>query len=203
MRSRGAAVRAIALALAVLALANPSFTKEDREPLTSVVVVVVDKSPSQSLGDRAAQTEAARAALAERLGRIAGLEVRFVEAGEADGETDGTRLFSALGAALADVPPDRVAGAIFITDGRVHDVPAEVATLGFTAPVHALITGRRDERRPPGGADHGAAFRHRRSVANHCLPGRGSGRALAARADHRPPRRRNGGKSHRRGPAIP
>jgi hypothetical protein len=146
VRSRGAAVRAVALALAVLALANPSFTKEDREPLTSVVVVVVDKSPSQTLGDRAAQTEVARAALAERLGRITGLEVRFVEAGEADGETDGTRLFSALGAALADVPPDRVAGAIFITDGRVHDVPAEVATLGFTAPVHALITGRRDER---------------------------------------------------------
>jgi hypothetical protein len=146
VRSRGAAVRAVALALAVLALANPSFTKEDREPLTSVVVVVVDKSPSQTLGERAAQTEAARAALAERLGRIAGLEVRFVEAGEADGETDGTRLFSALGAALADVPPDRVAGAIFITDGRVHDVPAEVATLGFNAPVHALITGRRDER---------------------------------------------------------
>jgi hypothetical protein len=146
VRSRGAAVRAIALALAVLALANPSFTKEDREPLTSVVVVVVDKSPSQTLGDRAAQTEAARAALAERLGRIAGLEVRFVEAGEADGETDGTRLFSALGAALADVPPDRVAGAILITDGRVHDVPTEVASLGFTAPLHALITGRRDER---------------------------------------------------------
>ena len=33
-----------------------------------------------------------------------------------------------------------------ITDGRVHDVPAEVAALGFNAPVHALITGRRDER---------------------------------------------------------
>jgi hypothetical protein len=146
VRSRGAWVRAIALALAVLALANPSFTKEDREPLTSVVVVIVDKSPSQNFGDRTAQTEAARAALQERLSKIAGLETRFVEAGEADGETDGTRLFSALSAALADVPPDRVAGAIFITDGRVHDVPAEAAALGFTAPVHALITGRVDER---------------------------------------------------------
>jgi hypothetical protein len=146
VRSRGAAVRAVALALAVLALANPSLTKEDREPLTSVAVVVIDKSPSQNLGDRAAQTETARAALAERLGRIAALEVRFVEAGEADGETDGTRLFAALGAALADVPPDRVAGAIFITDGRVHDVPTDVTTLGFSAPVHALITGHRDER---------------------------------------------------------
>ncbi|HTS42327.1 MAG TPA: hypothetical protein VMH84_17510, partial [Xanthobacteraceae bacterium] len=146
VRSRGAGVRAVALALAVLALANPSFTKEDRDPLTSVVVVVVDKSPSQSLGDRAAQTETARAQLAERLGHIPGLEARFVEAGEADGETDGTRLFGALGAALADVPPDRVAGAIFITDGRVHDVPTDATTLGFTAPVHALITGKRDER---------------------------------------------------------
>ena len=146
VRSRGAWVRSIALALAVLALANPSFTKEDREPLTSVVVVVVDRSPSQNFGDRASQTEAARAALQERISKIAGLEARFVEAGEADGETDGTRLFSALSAALADVPPDRVAGAIFITDGRVHDVPAEAATLGFTAPVHALITGKSDER---------------------------------------------------------
>src|SRR5437016_5903856 len=146
VRSRGAAVRALALALAVLALANPSFTKEDREPLTSVVVVVVDKSPSQTLGDRAAQTEAARAAVTQRLSRIQGLEVRTVEAGAADGETDGTRLFSGLSAALADVPPDRVAGAVLITDGRVHDVPAEAAQLGFTAPVHALITGRPGER---------------------------------------------------------
>src|SRR5439155_17195456 len=72
--------------------------------------------------------------------------VRFVEAGQADGETDGTRLFTALSAALTDVPPDRVAGAILITDGRVHDVPGEVAALGFAAPVHALITGHKDER---------------------------------------------------------
>jgi hypothetical protein len=92
------------------------------------------------------QTESARAALAERLGRIPGLEVRFVEAGQADGETDGTRLFTALSAALSDVPQDRVAGAILITDGRVHDVPGDVAALGFSAPVHALITGHKDER---------------------------------------------------------
>jgi hypothetical protein len=33
-----------------------------------------------------------------------------------------------------------------ITDGRVHDVPADAGSLGFSAPVHALITGHRDER---------------------------------------------------------
>ena len=145
-RSRGAFVRAGALALFVLALANPSLTREDRDPLTSVAIVVVDKSASQEFGERTKQTEAVRAALAERLGRLPNLEVRFVEAGESGGETDGTRLFSALNAALADVPHERVAGAIFITDGRVHDVPADAATLGFAAPVHSLITGRPNER---------------------------------------------------------
>ncbi len=60
-RSRGWAVRALALALMVLALANPSFTREDREPLSSVVAVVVDKSPSQNFGDRAASRPRPRA----------------------------------------------------------------------------------------------------------------------------------------------
>jgi hypothetical protein len=111
-----------------------------------VAAVVVDKSASQDFGDRQKETEAARAAVADQLGRIKGLEVRVVEAGQSDGETDGTRLFSALSSTLADVPPDRVAGAIMITDGRVHDVPSDAAALGFAAPVHALITGRKDER---------------------------------------------------------
>jgi hypothetical protein len=145
-RSRGAAVRTLALALIALALANPSFTREDRDPLTSVAVVVVDKSPSQNFGDRTAQTEAARAKILDALHRIPGLEVRVIEAGEADGETDGTRLFTALNSTLADVPSDRFAGVIMITDGRVHDVPADAGSLGFSAPVHALITGHADER---------------------------------------------------------
>ena len=145
-RSRGAVVRALALALVVLALANPSLTREDRDPLSSVAVVVVDKSPSQNFGDRARQTAEARAAIVGRLSRIPGLDVRVIEAGQSDGETDGTRLFTALGSALADVPSDRVAGAIMITDGRVHDVPADAGALGFAAPIHALITGSKDER---------------------------------------------------------
>ncbi len=144
-RSRGALVRAIAMAMMVLALANPSFTREDREPIPSVAAVIVDKSPSQDFGDRRAQTDATRAALVERLNRIPGLEVRVSEAAAADGETDGTRLFSALSSTLADVPPDRIAGAVLITDGRVHDIPADAAALGFAAPLHALVTGRANE----------------------------------------------------------
>ena len=144
-RSRGAVLRAIALGLMVLALANPSFTREDRDPIPSVVAVIVDKSPSQDFGDRNKQTEDVRKALVDRLNHIPGLEVRVAEAGQADGENDGTRLFSALNSTLADVPTDRIAGAIMITDGRVHDVPADAAALGFAAPLHALITGHKDE----------------------------------------------------------
>ncbi len=144
-RSRGAWIRVIALLLMVLALANPSLTREDRDPIPSVAAVIIDKSPSQDFGDRNAQTAAAQAQMVERLKKIPGLEVRVAEAGAADGETDGTRLFSALSSTLADVPPDRIAGAVLITDGRVHDVPADVAALGFAAPLHALITGHANE----------------------------------------------------------
>jgi hypothetical protein len=145
-RARGWAVRVTALALIVLALANPSFTREDREPLSSVVAVIVDKSPSQNFGTRNQETAKAQEQLVDTLKKIKGLEVRVVDAGQADGETDGTHLFGALQSALSDVPVDRVAGAFMITDGRVHDIPANVGAIGFQAPLHALITGHKDER---------------------------------------------------------
>ena len=110
-RARGWAVRVTALALIVLALANPSFTREDREPLSSVVAVIVDKSPSQNFGTRNQETAKAQEELVDTLKKIKGLEVRVVDAGQADGETDGTKLFGALSSALSDVPTDRVAGA--------------------------------------------------------------------------------------------
>src|ERR1700731_4266045 len=81
--------------LLLLALANPSFTREEREPLSSVVAVVIDKSPSQNFGERTRETAQAQAALVDSLKTIKGLEGRVVEAGQADGETDGTRLFGA------------------------------------------------------------------------------------------------------------
>src|SRR6202007_2927502 len=145
-RAPGAAGGVAALALIVLALSNPSFTREDREPLTSVAAVIVDKSPRQNFGKRTQETAKAQEALVDSLKKIKGLEVRVVDAGQADGETDGTHLFGALSSALSDVPGDRVAGAFLITDGRVHDIPASTAAIGFQAPLHALITGHKDER---------------------------------------------------------
>src|SRR4051794_31905454 len=145
-RARGAAVRVAALAPVLLALANPSFTPREREPLSSVAAVVIDKSPSQGFGERTHETAQAQEALVNSLKQIKGLEVRVVEAGQADGETDGTKLFGALSSTLSDVPTDRVAGGSRLPGAGAPDIPATPAALGFTAPVHALVTGRKDER---------------------------------------------------------
>ena len=55
-------------------------------------------------------------------------------------------MFSALSQALGDVPPERFAGAVLITDGQVHDVPKSAESLGFNGPLHVLLTGKDSER---------------------------------------------------------
>ncbi|MFC4172218.1 hypothetical protein ACFOYU_09130 [Microvirga sp. GCM10011540] len=145
--SRGpvAILRAIALGMILLALANPALVQEEREKVKDIVAVVIDRSTSQTLGDRREMTDQVRAELERRFGSVADVEPRYIEADDGGGD-DGTRLFAALSNGLADVPPDRLAGVIFVTDGVVHDIPPSIDALGFKAPLHALITGRPDER---------------------------------------------------------
>ncbi|WP_157016998.1 glutamine amidotransferase [Mesorhizobium xinjiangense] len=143
---RGSVLRSAALAALALALINPVFLEEEREPLKSVVALVVDRSQSQEIGERGQTTDEAVEELKAQLGRFGQFDLREVEAGQAGGSDDGTqtRLFGALENALRDVPPSRVAGAIMVTDGQVHDVPANMS--GLNAPLHALITGEEGER---------------------------------------------------------
>jgi hypothetical protein len=146
-RRRGAILRALAFALILGALVNPQLRREEREALPSIVAVVLDQSASQSLGARRAETEAVRADLESRLAAFGNVELRWIRAGDTvTDESDGTELFRALSDGLADVPPERVAGVILVTDGQVHDVPADASGLGFRAPLHALVTGRENER---------------------------------------------------------
>ncbi len=143
---RGAVLRLVALAALAAALFNPVFLDESREPLKSVVALIVDRSPSQDIGERTRQTDEALAGLQQRLGRFNQFDVRVVEAGkpEAAEERTETRLFSALEGAFRDVPPSRIGGAIMITDGQVHDAPTGAPD--FHAPLHALITGHEHEK---------------------------------------------------------
>ncbi|MER8747876.1 hypothetical protein NKH57_01080 [Mesorhizobium sp. M1050] len=145
-RQRGSVFRFIALMALAAALFNPVFLNEEREPLKSIVALVVDRSQSQDIGDRTKQTDEALAGLQQRLGRFKQFDVRVVEAGksEAAEERTETRLFSALDGAFRDVPPSRIGGAIMITDGEVHDAPPGAPD--FNAPLHALITGNDHEK---------------------------------------------------------
>ncbi len=145
-RRRGTWLRALGLALVLAALTDPSLVREERNPLKDVVAVVLDRSASQNIGDRATQTDKARAGIEKARESLGNIEPRFVDGGGGDSGNDGTRLFSALNLALADVPPERVGGAILVTDGVVHDIPASAAALGFRAPLHVFVTGQEGER---------------------------------------------------------
>lgn len=135
-RARGAPLRALVFGLLLLALANPRLVEETRETRPDIALLVVDRSASTGVGNRAAQVEAARLGLEERIGRLADLELRTVEVPE--GGNQGTRLFTATERALADIPRARLAGVIALTDGQVHDVPAQSS---IEAPFHAVLPG--------------------------------------------------------------
>ena len=57
-------LRALAAAVVLGALANPSYQVEDRAPLSDIVLLVEDESASQRLSDRPDQTARAADALA-------------------------------------------------------------------------------------------------------------------------------------------
>ncbi|HVJ53931.1 MAG TPA: hypothetical protein VM689_15790 [Aliidongia sp.] len=146
-RARGTLWRALALAIVLLALADPSLVEELRQPQKDVALIVKDVSGSQAIGDRAAAADADVKYLQQKLSAYPDLEVRTIEAGDVppgSAGDPGTQLFGNVAHALADVPPQRVAGIAMVTDGQVHDVPP-ADRLPFTAPLHVLLDGHKDE----------------------------------------------------------
>ncbi len=149
LRAAGTGWRGVAAAAILLALVNPSLVEEDREPLKDVAAIVVDNSPSQSVGDRRQVMARALAAITERLkGEADTLEVRTItldhdNIGAAD---EGTRIIGPLARLLSDVPARRLAGIVVLTDGQIHDLPANPEAAGLPGPVHVLLTGERGER---------------------------------------------------------
>lgn len=138
--SRGQAPvsRGLVLLIALAALSNPALVEEEREPLTSVAALILDRSESMSFGQREAAAEAAFEALRTELAADPTLELRILES---ETDADGTRLIGALEGLMADVSRERVAGAILITDGQVHDIPDDTGRLADLGPIHGLVVG--------------------------------------------------------------
>ena len=141
---RGSILRGITAGLLLACLANPTIRQDEREQLTDIAVAIVDQSQSQNIGQRSTQTQKALADLKSRLAALGNTELRIanVTSGIETGG-DGTRLMTALGKAVSDIPKDRFAGAFLITDGQVHDVPQTLT--GLPAPIHSLISGSKTE----------------------------------------------------------
>ncbi|MCP5984786.1 hypothetical protein NL349_29480, partial [Klebsiella pneumoniae] len=79
-------------------------TNEEREPLSTIVPVIVDRSQSQDVQQRTAQTDQALANLRERLARFPRIEPRIVEVrNDENSDSPATNLFSALSASVSDV----------------------------------------------------------------------------------------------------
>ena len=130
--------RGLAGAALLAALANPSLVREAREPLTDIALVVTDDSRSMEIGGRAEAASAALGAVRAHAEADAGLDLVEIAGGRAE---DGTRLVDTIRAGLADIPRNRLAGVIVLSDGRVHDVPADPGSLALPAPLHHFATG--------------------------------------------------------------
>ncbi len=147
LKTRGAPFRALAFMALGIALANPVISQEDRAALPTTVAIIVDESQSQRLDAREQTTSETVEELRQKFERFGQFDLRVIESGRTETATTSTdtRLFEALRSVFRDVPPARIGGAVFVTDGQVHDLPAIDESLGFDAPLHALITGQEDE----------------------------------------------------------
>ncbi|AUG51687.1 hypothetical protein [Thalassospira marina] len=139
MRLRGGVWRAVMMALMLIGLLAPQFTDQSHEKLSDILLVLADRSESQNMGNRQAQTDQAIAELHREYDDDPDIDLRI----ENIPGTTQTDMFSALDRLLGGIPRERLAGVIMITDGQVHDVPA---SLKLNAPLHVLITGTQDER---------------------------------------------------------
>ena len=131
-------LRALTALVLLAALANPSLQEEDRAPLTDIVLLIVDESASQSLSDRAAQTAEAIAGIEAEVAALDNPELRILRFADAPDDA-GSLALTALAEAIAEEPRARIAGAMILTDGQVHDI--DLAPV-LPAPLHVLLTGR-------------------------------------------------------------
>lgn len=140
---KGWTYRSIAAAILLAALANPSFRQENRDPLNDIVLLVIDQTSSQQIGNRPGQIAAAVAALEGQIEGLENAELKTIVLNDAaHGSDAGTLLMAALVEATSDVARDRIAGAIIVTDGQVHDM---VLAPDFPAPVHVLLSGEKQD----------------------------------------------------------
>jgi hypothetical protein len=142
--ARGTVLRAAAFGVLLLWLAGPRLVQETYQGLPDVGLLVLDQTASMGVGNRTQLAEAAAHSLTQQVAKLPDLQLRTITVPE-NGD-QGTRLFSAIDQALADIPRARFAGTIAITDGQIHDLPAgKDATAPGGAPLNVLVPAKGEE----------------------------------------------------------
>lgn len=140
-RARGSLLRFLAGCSLLAALLDPSIVQEKRSYQKDIAIILTDHSPSQTIGNRDAETTRAVTELSDQLRKLEGLDVKVIDAGAgADTAEKGTELFAALKRGVADLPAARIASIFIVSDGQIHDVPNSFTDLAIDAPLHLLLS---------------------------------------------------------------
>ena len=142
VRAKGYILRTLTLLILIFSLLNPKIISENKVDIPDTVALIVDLSPSQEINDKHLLAQKMAKTIEDELKKNKNLEIRIKKI---DGK-NGTRVFQALSSLVGDIPRNRIAGAIIITDGQIHDVPKDMTTYNFKAPIHFLIAGNKEEK---------------------------------------------------------
>jgi hypothetical protein len=188
-RAKGALLRILAFAMLLAWLAGPRLVRETREALPDIGLLVIDRTASMQVNDRAALTDAAQTAIRDEARQFPDLDLRTVTV-EEKGDA-GTLLFGEIERAEGEIPRSRLAGIVAITDGQIHDVPDGVPG---GVPLNVLIPAKGEEtdRRlriieAPGFGIVGKPVAIRLAVDDLGSPSRGTA-TMTIRRDGEPPR---------------
>ena len=141
-RTKGSIFRTLTLIIIIFSLMNPKIIAENKIDIPDIVALIIDLSPSQNINDRHLLAQKASKLIEERLNKNKNIEVRS----KTIDEKNSTKIFGELSKLTGDIPRNRIAGAIIITDGQIHDIPKDLKNYNFNAPIHFLITGNKNTK---------------------------------------------------------
>jgi len=141
-KASGNILRTILICIILICIANPIIVSENRENNPDTVAIILDLSPSQNIKNRKETAQKTYNLLKDKLKKFDNLDLRF----KTINGKNGTNIFEPLSEIVADIPSDRLAGAIVITDGQIQDSPKNIENYNFKAPINFLLSGEKNER---------------------------------------------------------
>lgn len=135
--------RIAAAILFLLVLVNPIIIEKQQERIKDLVLIGVDRSPSNTIKDRTDNTDKAQNYIENILKQNDTADVKVIEIASANAKE--TKITHDLYGALTPSEKERLAGSFIISDGLIHDAK-NVANKGKKfGPINTILTSQEDE----------------------------------------------------------